>query len=85
MAINIPIPDFDVPGLKKYLEDLSRAIGQEVGLRPIQDRYQPYDANLQSLSSPFGLTAAGRELLDDADASAQLIGRPLGDPPEHLH
>lgn len=64
------IPRFaEVPGLARYLEDLSRSI--EKGQRP-QIGSQPYDANLQSLSSPFALTNAGLALLDDASASAQL-------------
>lgn len=64
-----PIPRFpEVPGLAKYLEDLSRVI--ETNSQP-QTGSQPYDSNLRSLSSPFGLTAAGLALLDDIDAAAQ--------------
>lgn len=65
-----PIPRFpEVPGLAKYLEDLSRVI--EMNSQP-QTGSQPYDPNLQSLSAPFGLTAAGLALLDDANAASQL-------------
>lgn len=67
------IPRFPtVPGLADYLSDLSRYIGIAQANVPSATRQQPYDQNLTDISAPFVFTAAGRALLDDADAAAQL-------------
>lgn len=48
------IPDFEVPGLKRYLEDLSRSIETATRVMPVQDRYQPYNGNLAALAGLAG-------------------------------